>query len=158
MKLVLSPAFSLLPFSLLPHLLPGPLALVLLGHSAFVLAVLSTCTLMLLSGQLHQLPWVFLQISLLLLCFIYIFFCLFVCLFVLLKSSLVAQMVKKKKKSVCNSRDLGFIPGSGRSPGEGNGNPLCNFALRIPWTEEPCGLQSTGSQRVRHAWVTNTHT
>ena len=24
------------------------------------------------------------------------------------------------------------------------------LAWRIPWTEEPCGLQSTGSQRVRH--------
>ena len=24
------------------------------------------------------------------------------------------------------------------------------LALRIPWTEEPVGLQSTGSQRVRH--------
>ena len=35
------------------------------------------------------------------------------------------------------------------------------FAWRIPWTEEPGGLQSIGSQRVRHDWVTkhthNTH-
>ena len=29
---------------------------------------------------------------------------------------------------------------------------------RIPWTQEPGGLQSMGSQRVRHDWVTNTHT
>ena len=29
---------------------------------------------------------------------------------------------------------------------------------RIPWTEEPGGLQSMASQRVRHNWVTNTHT
>ena len=36
-------------------------------------------------------------------------------------ASLVAQMVKK---SVCNVEDLGLIPGLGRSPGEGNGNPL----------------------------------
>ena len=28
------------------------------------------------------------------------------------------------------------------------------FAQRIPWTEEPGGLQSMGSQRVRHDWVT----
>ena len=28
------------------------------------------------------------------------------------------------KKSACNARDLGLIPGSGRSSGEGNGNPL----------------------------------
>ena len=30
------------------------------------------------------------------------------------------------------------------------------LAWRIPWTEEPGGLQSTGSQRVRHYWATNT--
>ena len=28
------------------------------------------------------------------------------------------------KESACNARDQGSIPGSGRSPGEGNGNPL----------------------------------
>ena len=28
---------------------------------------------------------------------------------------------------------------------------------RIPWTEEPGGLQSTGSQRVGHDWATSTH-
>ena len=31
--------------------------------------------------------------------------------------------------SACNAGDLGLIPGSGRSPGEGNGNPLQNFCL-----------------------------
>ena len=31
------------------------------------------------------------------------------------------------------------------------------LAWRIPWTEEPGGLQSLGSQRVRHDWMTNTH-
>ena len=30
------------------------------------------------------------------------------------------------------------------------------FAWRIPWTKEPGGLQSMGSQRVRHEWATNT--
>ena len=34
--------------------------------------------------------------------------------------------------------------------GEGNGNPLQFLAWRIPWTEEPGGLQSMGSQRVGH--------
>ena len=29
------------------------------------------------------------------------------------------------------------------------------LAWRIPWTEEPGGLQSTGSQRVGHGWVTS---
>ena len=28
------------------------------------------------------------------------------------------------KESTCNAADLGSIPGSGRSPGEGNGSPL----------------------------------
>ena len=28
-----------------------------------------------------------------------------------------------------------------------------NFARRIPWTEEPCRLQSMGSQRVEHDWT-----
>ena len=32
------------------------------------------------------------------------------------------------------------------------------LAWRIPWTEEPGGLQSVGSQRVGHAWATNTFT
>ena len=31
------------------------------------------------------------------------------------------------------------------------------LAWRIPWTEEPGGLQSMGSQRVRHDWATNTY-
>ena len=32
--------------------------------------------------------------------------------------------VSDGKESACNAEDLGFISGSGRSPGEGNGNPL----------------------------------
>ena len=43
-------------------------------------------------------------------------------------------------------RHMGSIPGSERSPGEGNDNPL-QYAWRIPWTEEPGGLRSMGSQR-----------
>ena len=33
------------------------------------------------------------------------------------------------KASACNVGDLGSIPGLGRSPGEGNGNPLQYFCL-----------------------------
>ena len=40
------------------------------------------------------------------------------------RASLVAQMVKKKKKSACNAGDVGSIAGSARSPGGENGNPL----------------------------------
>ena len=36
------------------------------------------------------------------------------------------------KASVYNVGDLGLIPGSGRSPGEGNGNPLQYYCLENP--------------------------
>jgi len=55
------------------------------------------------------------------------------------------------KESTCNVRasgDLGSIPGLGRSPEEGHGNPLQYYCLENPWSEEPCRLQSMGSQRV----------
>ena len=41
---------------------------------------------------------------------------------------------------------MGLIPGLGRFPEEGNGNPLQYSCLENPWTEEPGGLQSLGSQ------------
>ena len=36
------------------------------------------------------------------------------------------------KESACNAGDPGSIPGSGRSPGEGNGNPLQYYCLENP--------------------------
>ena len=36
------------------------------------------------------------------------------------------------KASACNAGDLGSIPGSGRSPREGNGNPLQHSCLENP--------------------------
>ena len=36
------------------------------------------------------------------------------------------------KESACNAREAGSIPGSGRSPGEGNGNPLQYSCLGNP--------------------------
>jgi len=49
-------------------------------------------------------------------------------------------------------REAGSIPGSGRSPGGGNESHSSILAWRIPWTEEPGGLQSIRSQRVRNNW------
>ena len=54
-----------------------------------------------------------------------------------------------------NAGDPGSIPGLGRSPGEGNGNPLQYLAWKIPWTEKSGRLQSMGLQRVGHNWVTS---
>ena len=60
--------------------------------------------------------------------------------------------VKNLPASAGDIRDVGSIPGLGISPGEGNGNPHSILAWRIPWTEKTVGLQSLGSQRVRHDW------
>ena len=54
------------------------------------------------------------------------------------------------KASACNVRDSGLTSGLGRSPGDGNAAHSSIFAWRIPWTEATGGLQSVGSQRVRH--------
>ena len=59
------------------------------------------------------------------------------------------------KESACHA---GLIRGSGRSSGEGNGYHSCIPAWRISWIEEPGGLQSMGSQRVKQDWTANTFT
>ena len=60
------------------------------------------------------------------------------------------------KESACNAGDPGLI--QGRSPGKWNATHSSSLAWRIPWTEEPGGLQSMGSQRVRQDWAINTFT
>ena len=78
---------------------------------------------------------------------------LFVLFLVSLRTSLVAHMVKDQP---ANRRDLGLIPWSGRSPGEGNGNPLQYSCLENPMDREPGRLQSMGSQGVRNDCAANT--
>ena len=56
---------------------------------------------------------------------------------------LVAQLVKKLPANKGNPREAGSSPEPGRSPGEG----IVFLAWRIPWTEEPGGLRSMGSQK-----------
>ena len=51
------------------------------------------------------------------------------------------------KASAYNAGDLGSTPGSGRSSGEGNGNPLQYSCLENPMDR---GAWSMGWQRVRH--------
>ena len=46
------------------------------------------------------------------------------------------------KESTCSTEDLGWIPGSGRSPGEANSYLLQHSWWRSPWTVEPGGLHS----------------
>ena len=56
-------------------------------------------------------------------------------------------MAQTVKASAYNAGDAGSIPGMGRSPGEGNGNPLQYLAWRIQWTEEPGRLQPMRSHK-----------
>ena len=53
------------------------------------------------------------------------------------------------KESACSAGDWDSIPGSGRSPGEGNGNPL-QYSCLENTIEEPRRLWSIGLQRVGH--------
>ena len=59
----------------------------------------------------------------------------------------LALVVKNPPANAGDIRDASSISGSGRSSEGRHGTIL---AWRIPWTEEPGGLQSKGSQRVRH--------
>ena len=59
------------------------------------------------------------------------------------------------KNTPADAAETGLSPALGRSPGEGDGNHSRILAWEIPWTEEPGGLQSVGSQRVGHDWATN---
>ena len=48
-------------------------------------------------------------------------------------------MARVVKNMPSNVGDIGSIPGSGRSPGVGNGNPLQYSCLENPWIEERDG-------------------
>ena len=60
------------------------------------------------------------------------------------------SVVKNPSNNAGDTGDMSSLPGTGRSSGGRNGNPLHYLAWNIPWTEEPGGLQSIGSQRVGH--------
>ena len=58
------------------------------------------------------------------------------------------------KKPLVNARDIGdtsLVPGSGRSPGEGNGNPLQFSSLENPMNRGVWQATSMGSQKVRQS-------
>ena len=74
--------------------------------------------------------------------------------YALIRASLVAQMIKN-----LTAGQETWVQSLGREdPLEKEmATHFSILALRIPWTEEPGGLQSMGLQRVRHNWVTNTY-
>ena len=71
---------------------------------------------------------------------------------VILKECLVSMDFpggSNSKESACNVGDLGSIPGQEEPLEKGMATHSSILAWRIPWTEEPGGLQSMGLQRVR---------
>ena len=58
--------------------------------------------------------------------------------------------VKNLSANTGDARDTGSMPGSGRSLEKETATHSSILALEMPWTEEPGGLQSMGSQRVGH--------
>ena len=67
------------------------------------------------------------------------------------------NMVKNPPANSGDAGEVGLNPGSGRSPGVGNGNPLQYSCLENSMERGPGRLQFMGSQRVRHACATNFH-
>ena len=68
------------------------------------------------------------------------------------------QLVKNPPANVRDARDVGLIPGSGRSPGEGNGNPIKNSCLRNPMDR---GAWWATAHEITKSWIplsTHTHT
>ena len=65
------------------------------------------------------------------------------------RASQVVLLVKNPSTNPGDIRDIGSIPRSGRSPTGEHSYHSSILAWRIPWTEEPGGLQSMGLQRVR---------
>ena len=76
---------------------------------------------------------------------------MFVCLSKPLALIWGSQVVLVLKNLPTNARDAGLIPGLGRFPGGGHGNPLKYTCLENPM-DRGAGQESMGLQRVRHDW------
>ena len=70
--------------------------------------------------------------------------------FSILEASYMVLVVKDPPAKAGNIRDTGSISGSERSLEEGMTTHSSVLAWRIPWTEEPGGLQSIMLQKVGH--------
>ena len=65
-------------------------------------------------------------------------------------ASQVALVVNNPPGNAGDIKDTGLIPGSGRSPGEGNGKPLQYSCLENPMNRGAWQAISIGSHRVGH--------
>ena len=62
------------------------------------------------------------------------------------------------KEYTCNTGDVVLIPGSGRVPAGGHGNPLQYYCLKNPMDRGAWQAVVHVHHRVRHSWVTNAFT
>ena len=65
-------------------------------------------------------------------------------------ASQVVLGIKNLPANAADTRDAGSIPGLGNPLENGMATHSSTLGWRIPWTEEPGGLQSIGLQRVGH--------
>ena len=68
--------------------------------------------------------------------------------------------VKNPPANAGDAEDRGFIPGSGRAPGVGNGTYSSILAWEMPWTEVPGGLPFMESRKLdttEHTFLNNFH-
>ena len=75
----------------------------------------------------------------------------------LIRASLVAQMVKNLPANAGDTGNEGLIPGLGKSPGEGNGNPLQYSCLENPmdrgaWQATVHGVKKSRTRLSTHAF------
>ena len=61
------------------------------------------------------------------------------------------SVVKNLPANAGDAKNVGSLPGSGRPPGEGNGNPLQYSCLENRMDRGTWQLQSMGSERLRHS-------
>ena len=73
-------------------------------------------------------------------------------------ASQVVQVAKNPPANKGDVRDMGSVPGLGRSPGGGHGNPLQYSCLENPKDRGAWRARAMGSQRVGHDWSHSEHT
>ena len=65
----------------------------------------------------------------------------------------IQGLVAHGKESICNAGDLGLIPGLGRSPGRGHGNPLQCSCLENPHGQR--SLVGYSPQGFKETWLSS---
>ena len=77
----------------------------------------------------------------------------------MVKNGLQIKNGSDGKESACNAGDLGSIPGSGSSPGEGNGNPLQYSCLENPMDGRTwwATVHGVAKSRTRLSELTSLH-